>query len=189
MASNIFHVNLRMIGFLSFISHSLYSKFNGVGKAMNEPTNSSSPQWKKSGIYRYSGDNSVLKKSKSAKIDFLLIDNKEAWGEIIMETLGNIYKYDIASNYEDAVKKILGKNYKAICLSQPFYTTNKWRNILMMIKSERPDAPVIVINSNPIENVENIKTRYPNIKKIISKNDSDFVSKIFTSLPSLLKTH
>ncbi len=189
MASNIFHINLRMIGFLSFIYRFLYPKFNGIGKAVSEISDSSSPQRKESGISIFSRDKPVLKKNKSPKIDFLLIDDKETWHEIIMETLGNIYKYDVASNYEDAVKKILGKNYKVICLSQPFYTINKWRNILMMLKSEHPDAPVIVINSNPIENFENIKTRYPNIKKIISKDDSDFISEIFTFLPSLLKTH
>ncbi len=127
----------------------------------------------------------VLDNSEKQEFDLLVIDDSESWQEIIIEALlDKRYSYDIASSYKEAVEKIQANKYRIICLSN----FHNWFKLLIMLKKDYLEIPVIMISSDPFEgNIQNIQKRYPNVKEILFKGgEPDFVSDIRKTLTNMV---
>ncbi|MBC8492817.1 MAG: metallophosphoesterase [Chloroflexi bacterium] len=106
-------------------------------------------------------------------VDLLVIDDVDAWQGIVLETFNGIYECDIASTYENAVAKIHGHNYKAICMNLKFFSLHNGRKLLTLLRDSFAEVPVILISGYFAGSMSKLQDRYPNIREIISKGSEE----------------
>lgn len=108
--------------------------------------------------------------------DLLIIDDTEMWRTLIGDIVDSVYSCRVVSTFEEAKEAIDARNYKIISLNYQFHTYSNGRKLLMLLKNDFPDVPVILITgaiSGRVSEVQKqcqiINQKYPNVKEILLK--------------------
>jgi 3',5'-cyclic AMP phosphodiesterase CpdA/CheY-like chemotaxis protein len=122
------------------------------------------------------------------KAALLIIDDQENWRELIVAMLGGIFNCDVAATFTAAIDKVTSGNYRAIITNWCFPSRYDGFRLLSFLKVNHPDIPIVLVSGEfggdfegAVEEANNIKARYPSIKKIVMKGrepklDSKFVA-------------
>lgn len=128
--------------------------------------------------------------SENLRPEVLIMDESESWQKVVKDILlERKYRCDVARTYDEAKQKIQNHKYNGIFLSQPFHTMNEWRNLLILLKEQFLEIPVIILSNDIPDDIHNIQSRYPNIKSLlfkgIQKDGTDFISSLSKAAAAL----
>ncbi len=128
------------------------------------------------------------------EFDILVVDDRQNWSELIVATFDGLYNCDTAANYREALKKIRSGKYRVITMNWWLPTRNDGWRLLGFLCADYPDIPVVLVTGEfqgELEEIGKIKSRYPNIKKILIKGhvpnqESQFVTDLLGTMFELL---
>ncbi|GEM_PF-3899905 len=112
------------------------------------------------------------------QFDLLIVDDDPRWKDIITTSVDDIYSYDISGCYEETTQKLKDNSYKIICMDLKILRKGSssianGRKLLLFLRKNFPDLPIILISGFIIGNPNIYIEEYPNIKKILIKGESD----------------
>jgi len=124
---------------------------------------------------------------KLGSFDLLLIDDSQSWLDIFYKIFDEIYFFDTARSYGEAIQKIKNNNYKIICTEYFVPTTYDGYKLLRFLNNKYPEISVVLITGYPAIKLENIQPRYPIIKGIVYKGTKNFTKNLKNIVPSLIE--
>ena len=120
--------------------------------------------------------------------DILIADDDKNWRELAEETFSIAgYLCDFAFDGQQAIKKLETEKYKLVCINWKLRDYQHGRALLRRLHSQYPEIPVILTTGYPeftagswddaskkfSQDIENLRARYSNLKKIIIKGKSE----------------
>lgn len=120
--------------------------------------------------------------------DILIADDDQNWRELAEETFSIAgYLCDFATNGQQAIKKLETEKYRLVCVNWKLKDYQHGRALLRRLNSQYPNIPVILTTGYPVftagswddaskkfsQDIENLRARYSNLKKIIIKGNSE----------------
>lgn len=116
--------------------------------------------------------------------DLLIVDDRDAWRELIKEILDDKYNCDSANSYEEAIHKLKRRRYKIICANLLIESINNGRGLIRFLNIYHPEIPVILITG--YTNLDRIQSNYKNIRSILYKGSDDFIDNLENVISTLL---
>lgn len=107
--------------------------------------------------------------------DILVVDDRSNWLELIIATFDGLYRCDTAANFQEALKKARSGKFRVITMNWWLPSRNDGRKLLEFLNANYPTTPVVLISGEfqgTLDEIDQINSRYPNVKKILIKGQT-----------------